>query len=175
MSAILHDPVGWGVIALIIGYLVFILPWRRRYTIVTSRSFRAIPDAVWAQLRTPPPNIISQALDPSDPHVTVVTTKHAWNGAMVTSKLRVLLLEPQQQVVIRFEQIDDKAFPYGEDGTLTELLQPRPNGTRVALAFDGMLNSSVAALKMRWIQRSALAKVSKGLSEARAVPKADEA
>ena len=164
---------------LLLGYLVFIFPSRGRRTIVTQRTFRATPEAVWALLRTAPANIVSQTVDPFDQAVTIITAQPKWarfkpearpgdepsrqSAGAVTSRLRVLLHEPPLKVVTRFDDIGGRPFPFGKDSTLTEQLEAVPSGTKVVLCFDGELGSSLQALAMRLTQRRTLANVGKAL------------
>ena len=179
VANVIRDPVGWLVIALLMGYLVFIIPSRGRRTLIAHRTFKAPPEAVWALLRTPPGNIVSQTVDPFDSAVTIITAQPKWArfkpearqgdgsqrqlGVAVTSRLRVLLHEPPLKVVTRFDAIGEQPFPFGEDSTLTEELVVVPGGTKAVLCFDGTLGSALQALAMRLTQRRTLANVAKGL------------
>ena len=164
IAEVTHDPYGWITIALLIGSLVLAFPWRHRRVIVTKRIIRAAPEAVWESLRKPPAHITSQTPDPFDPNIIIVTYARPGlelGNRAITARLRILLSDPPRRQVTRFEEVAGKPFPFGKGSSATEALEQVPGGTLAVIIFDGEFNSSLNALRMRWVIRRALARVAK--------------
>ena len=152
MTVFMREAIGWVVIALLLGSLVFFLPWRARRTIVLQRRYPYAPGVVWDQLFADPPNLISHTSDPFDPAVKIVTFEAGFGAAKrpVVSRIRVLNEEKPVRSVTRIEELDGIVFPFGEDSTIAGELRPVAGGSLAILAFDGMLKSSLEAVSMRW-------------------------
>ena len=162
IADIIHDPVGWGMIAILIGSLVLAFPWRHRHTIVSRRTYPYKPAAVWQALRMPPPKTISETQDQFDPEVWILTLKRTLGGAgapPIVVRVRRLLEDAPHRHVVRIEEIGGRRFPYGEDSTITEALRETAQGTEAIVVFDGALNTSLHALAMRMGLRRVLANV----------------
>ena len=166
IAEVAHDPGGWIIIALLLGFLMLIFPWRHPRTIVTRRTYKFPPEAVWAAMRQPHPNQLSESPDPFDPAVVTCVYKNPLLGAAgapMTVRLRILLSEPPVRHVSRVEDLNGRPFPFGEASTLSEAVRPNAGGCEAFVIFEGDMTTSFQALRTRWLQARMLAKIRRQL------------
>ena len=147
MTVFMREAIGWVVIALLLGSLVFFLPWRARRTIVLQRRYPYAPGVVWDQLFADPPNLISHTTDPFDPAVKIVTFEAGFGAAKrpVVSRIRVLNEEKPVRSVTRSMTAFD-SFPCSNSISV-----PTLPAHSVLMAFQLAFGSGVMSIVISYI------------------------